>query len=145
MEPVCSGQIEIGFIDRGHFDLWRKAVQDSEHFLRALTVALGVPFDENRVRAQFRGGAQRQGAKALSPTGMLRRDNAALIRFPAHHDRFPFQRRVEQLFNGDEERVHVDMADQAWHTLVGKRHEVSSTVVASMDWCQKMLKRSRRT
>ena len=64
MEPVCSGQIEIGFIDRGHFDLWRKAVQDSEHFLRALTVALGVPFDENRVRAQFRGGAQRQGGIA---------------------------------------------------------------------------------
>ncbi len=39
------------------------------------------------------------------------RDNPALVCFAAHYDGFAFQRRIEQFFDGDEEGIHVEVAD----------------------------------
>jgi hypothetical protein len=38
-------------------------------------------------------------------------DDAALIAFSADDDCFAFERRIEELFDRDEERVHIDMED----------------------------------
>src|ERR1700744_5549 len=41
------------------------------------------------------------------------RDHTAFITLPTHHNRLPFQGRVEQFFDRDEEGVHVDMKNGA--------------------------------
>ena len=69
--------------------------------------------DEDGMRAHARGGAQRHGGVHAELAGFVRRSryHAALVRPAAHHDGLAFERRIEQLFDGHEERVHVHVED----------------------------------
>ena len=111
VQALGAGQIEIGFVDRGHLDLRREALQDFVNLVRVFDVALAVAVDEDRLGAEFVGGPQGHGRVDSELAGRVRcrRDHAALIGPPADDHRFAFERGIEQLLDGDEERVHVEM------------------------------------
>ncbi len=67
--------------------------------------------DEDGLRAEAGGGAQRHGgvdAEFARGVGSGR-DHAALVGLSADYHGFAFERRIEELFDGDEEGVHVDV------------------------------------
>ena len=66
---------------------------------------------EDGLRAEPVGGAERHGGvDAELARGVGRgRDDAALIGLSADDHGLAFERRVEELFDGDEEGVHVDV------------------------------------
>src|SRR5947209_13638007 len=58
------------------------------------------------------------------------RDHAALVPLPANHHGLAFERRIEQLFHGDEECVHIHVKDDSacgGHLL--KIHQTAVTFV----------------
>src|ERR1035438_1807399 len=90
---------------------------------RSIAVSLGVTVHEDGLGAQAVGGAERHGgvdAKLARGVGGGR-DDAALIGLAAAHDRFAFERVVEEFFDGDEEGVHVDV-------------EVGAHFMPPLDW-----------
>ena len=91
----------------------RKPPQHLENLAGVLPVALGVAVHEDRLRAELGGGAQRHGGMDSERPRFVgcRRDHAALVRTAPHHHRLAFQGRVEQFFDGNEERVHVQVED----------------------------------
>ena len=111
VQPLGAAHIEIRLVDRRHLDERRERSQHFVHLVRALAVPLGMAIDEDRLRAQLVRGAQRHRRMHAELPRRIgrRRDHPALVRPSADHDRLAFQRRVEQLFHGHEERVHVDM------------------------------------
>ncbi len=117
MQPLGPGHIEIGFVDRSHLDERREAFQNLEDAPRIFAIALRMPFDEDRVRAKLVSGAQRQRGMNAELTGFVgcRGNHTALVALPADHHRFALERRVEELFHGYEERIHVDVEDGADH------------------------------
>src|SRR5580704_15404195 len=66
---------------------------------------------ENGLRTKPGGGAQRHGGVNAELSGGVGsgRYHAALIGLPTDHDGLAFERRIEELFDGDEESVHVDV------------------------------------
>src|SRR5215831_18975597 len=69
--------------------------------------------NEDGVRTQLIRGSQRHGRMHSELTRFIgcRRDHSALIRLPAHHHCFSLKRGIEQLFNRNEEGVHIDVED----------------------------------
>ena len=67
--------------------------------------------DEDGLRTEFVGSAQRHGgvdaelARRVGGGG----DHAALMRLSADDDGLALERGIEELFDGDEEGVHVDV------------------------------------
>jgi hypothetical protein len=117
MQALGAGEVEIGFVDGGHFDAGREAVQDVEDLVREIAVTVHVAFDEDGLRAEAGGGAERHGgvdAEFSSGVGGGR-DDAALVGLAAYDDGFAFEGRVEEFFDGDEEGVHIYMADDSLH------------------------------
>ncbi len=76
-----------------------------------------MAFDEDGVRAEFVGRAQRQRGVDAEFAGFVRcgGNDAALVALAADDYGFAFERRVEELFDRDEEGVHVDVEDGAGH------------------------------
>ena len=113
VEPLGTGHVEIGFVDGGHLHFGREAVHHVEDFLRALAVALGVAFDEDRLRAKLAGCAQGHGGvDAKFPCRVAGRgDYAALVGLAAYDDGLAFERWVVEFFHRDEEGVHVEVED----------------------------------
>ena len=111
MQALGAGQVQIGFVDRRHLHFRREALQHFINLVRVFDVALAVAVDEDRLGAEFVGGPQGHGRvhAELARRVRCRRDHAALVGPPADHHRLAFERRIEQLFDGDEERVHVEM------------------------------------
>ena len=91
VQALGAGQVEIGFVDRGHLDLRRKLLQHFVDFVRVFDVALAVAVDEDRLRAEFVGGPQGHGrvdAELARRVG-CRRDHAALVGPPADDHGLP--------------------------------------------------------
>ena len=87
-----------------------------EHFVHAggvVAVAGGVAVDEDGMRAHACGGAQRHGGMHAEFARFVgcRGHHAALVRAAAHDHGLAFERRIEQLFDGHEERIHVHVKD----------------------------------
>ena len=67
--------------------------------------------DEDGLRAEPVGRAKRHGGMYAELARSIRRgrDHAALIGLSTDHHGLAFERRIEELFDGDEEGVHVDV------------------------------------
>ena len=102
------------------------------HFFRALAIALRMPVDEDRLRTHLGRRAQRHGrmhSKLPRRIGS-RRDDSALVPLSSDHDCLAFQGWIEQFFDGDEERVHVDVENSAGESgLLGGSHR--ATILAA--------------
>ena len=111
MQALGAGEIHVCFVHRGHVDLGRKRFEDFVHLARIFAIAGGVAVDEDGLRAQARGGAKRHGGvDAEFARGIGRgRDHAALVSLPTDDHGLADERGIEELFDGDEEGVHVDV------------------------------------
>ena len=111
VQAFGAGHIEVGLVDGGHLHQRREGLQHVVDLVRAFAVALGVAVDEDGMRAELVGGAQRHGGMDAELARRIGRrgDHAALVRTAAHHHGLAFQGRVEQLFHRHEEGVHVDV------------------------------------
>ncbi|HET6179787.1 MAG TPA: hypothetical protein VFE61_22890 [Candidatus Sulfotelmatobacter sp.] len=102
-----------GFVDGCHLHFGGERVEHFVDFLGTLAVALGMSVDEDGMRAHLSRGTQRHGgvnselARFVGGGG----DNTTLVALAANDDGLAFQRRVEELFDRDEEGVHVDVED----------------------------------
>ena len=72
-----------------------------------------MAIDESRVRAEPGGCSQGHGRVDAKFAGCTRGcgDDPTLVCLSSHYHRFAFQRWIEQLFDGHEERMHVYMTD----------------------------------
>jgi hypothetical protein len=88
--------IEVGFVNRRHFDERGEGLEDLADLMRALAVAVGVAFDEDGLRAEFVGCAQRHGGMDAELAGGVRSggDDAALVGAAADHDGLAAERGV---------------------------------------------------
>ena len=122
VQPFGAGHIEIGFIDRSHFDLGRERSQHAVHFFRTLAIAVGMAVHEDGLRAKLGRGAQRHGGVHAELAGFVRcrGNHAALVALSAHDYGFSLQFRIEQLFHGHEEGVHIDVEDRPGKAAHGK-------------------------
>ena len=113
MQAFGPSHVQIGFVDGNHLDLRREGFEDPVHFLRACAIAVGMAVHENSLRTKFGGGAQRHGGMHAECPRRVRGcgDNAAFVALASDHDGLAFQRWVEQLFDRDEEGVHVNVED----------------------------------
>ena len=111
VQALRAGEIQVGFVDRGHFNLGRKCLKDFEDLARVLAIASRVAIDEYCVRAESRGRAQRHGRVDTElARGLGRgRDHTALVGLPANDHGLAHERGIEEFFDGDEEGVHVDV------------------------------------
>ena len=89
----------------------REALEHVVDLARVFAIALGMAVDEDGLRAESVGGAQRHGGvDAEFARGVGRgRDDAALVGLAADDHGLAFERGIEELFDGDEEGVHVDV------------------------------------
>ena len=88
VQPFGAGHVEIGFIDRGHFDLGRERGQHPVHFFGTLAIAVGMAVHEDGLRTQLGRGAQRHGGVHAKLAGFVRRrgNHAALVALSSHDD-----------------------------------------------------------
>ena len=115
MQTFRAGKIEIRFVNRNHFDDGRKFREDRGDAIAPLGIFGVVTIEINRVRAEAPGSAQRHCGMHAEFSRFVgrRRDDSALVALAPDHDRFSFQRGIEEFFDGDEESVHVDVEDDA--------------------------------
>ena len=114
MQALGAGEIEIGFVDRNHFDDGRKFVEDGGDAVAPLGIFGVMAIEVDGVRAEAAGGAQRHGgvdaefARFVAGGG----DYATLIGLAADDDGFAAELGALEQFDGDEEGVHVDVEDR---------------------------------
>ena len=115
VQAFGAGEIEIGFVDRGHFDDRRKLSRESWRRDRSIRRRAVVAVEKNCVGAKLPSGAQRhRGMDAEFPRFVARRGNhAALIGLAAHDYRLAAQFRSLQQLDRNEERVHIDMQNRS--------------------------------
>src|SRR5438552_11050453 len=113
VQSFGTGEIEVGFVNRNHFNDRRKLREDGRDAVAPLSVFFVMAVQENSVRAKPSRSAQRhRGMNAVFPRFIARRGNyAALVRPPAHDYRLATKLRAIEQFHGDEKRVHVDVKD----------------------------------
>ncbi len=111
MQTLRARHVEIGFVDRCHFDARRELLQHCVHAARVIEITVAMAVDKDRLRAKFVGGAQRHRRMNAEFASRVagRRNHAALVGLSADHDGLAFERWIVQLFDGDEEGVHVEM------------------------------------
>src|ERR1700722_12700382 len=111
VEALSAGEIHVGFVDGGHVYLRREALKNFIDLARVFAITGGVAIHEDGLRAEARGGSQRHGGvDAELSRGIGRgRDDATLVGLSTDDDGLSLERRVEELFDGDEECVHVDV------------------------------------
>ena len=109
-----AGEIEIGFVDRSHFDNRRIFRQDCGDAVAPFAIKIVVAIEENCVRAQAARGSQRHGglnavfSRFVAGCG----DDAALVGLAPDDHRLAAKLGPCQQFDGNEERVHIDMQDR---------------------------------
>ena len=123
VQPLRAGEVEIGFVDGGHFHLGRKAAQDFVSLVRVLSVSLRVSVDEERLWAELGRSAQRHGRMHTKLPGRVGSggNNTALVALSTYDDRLALEGWVVELFHGDEERVHIDVEDGAVRGVDSRR------------------------
>src|SRR5579883_417507 len=104
-----SGEIEIGFVNRDHFDDGRKGGENFSHAVAPLRILVVMPVEKNRMRAELARRAQRHcGLDSVFARFVARGgDDAALIGPSAHNDGLAAQFWALEQFDGDEEGVHI--------------------------------------
>ena len=114
MEALGAGEIEIGFVYRGHFDHWGKSRQDGGDLVAPLGIYVVLAFEEDGVWAEAACGAKRhRGMDAETAGFVARRGNyAAAIGLAADHYGLAAKFGVIEQFDGDEEGVHVYVKDR---------------------------------
>ena len=92
VQAFGAGHVEVGFVDRGHFDLRRERAEHFVDFLGTFPIALGMAIDENRVGTHFSRGAQGHGGMHTELAGFIGGggDDTTLVALSAHYDRFAF-------------------------------------------------------
>src|SRR4029077_2285511 len=97
------------------------------NLFRVFAIELHVPVKVNAVWAELRGCAQRHGGVHSEFASSIGggSDHAPLILRATNDYRLAFERRIEQLFHGDEEGVHVEVEDDAirCHTAISPRRQ----------------------
>src|SRR6267378_2244068 len=113
VQSLGAGEIEIGFVDRDHFDDWREFRENARDAIAPLRIFFVVAIQKNRVRAQpSRRSKRHRGVNPEFPRFIARGGNdAALIGSSANHNWFASQFRPLEQFHRNEERVHVYMKD----------------------------------
>ena len=125
VQALGTAHVEIGFVDRRHFDLRRKSAEHFVNLFGTLAVALGMSVDEDGVRALLGCGAQRHGGMDSELAGFVGSggDHSTLVALPANDNGFAFQRRIVEFLDRDEEGVHIDVEDGARERgLLGGSH-----------------------
>ena len=123
VQALGPGHIEVRFVDGGHLYNRRKRAQHLVNLARVLAVALRMPFHENGLRAALVSSAQGHGRVDPEFAGSIgsRGNHAALVRFPAYHDRLAFEGWVVQFFHRHEEGVHIDVEKSHFLLWKGRR------------------------
>jgi len=124
---------EVHIVDGGHFDLWGKHAEDVVSLFGEFTVTVGVSVDEDGVRAHLGRGAQRHGGMHSEFSRFVgsRGDDSAFVALSTNDYGFAFQRRIVELFHGDEESVHVDVEDGAGDGGLGRGGHASGNFNSS--------------
>ena len=120
-QPRGAGEVEIGFVNRGHFDHRRELAEDGGDAVAPAGVEIVAAFEKNRMRAQLSRRAQRHGRMNAKAAGLItgRRDDAAGIGGAADDDRLAAKFGPLQQLDGDEERIHVHVQNR--RHAVGER------------------------
>ena len=114
MKPRGSGEIEVGFIDRGHLHHRRKSGEDRGDAIAPFGIEIVAAFEENRVRAELSGRAQGHGRMNAVAARFItrRRYDSTAIRLSADNDGLSAQLRpIEQLYR-NKERVHIHVQNR---------------------------------
>ena len=113
VQALGPGHVEVGLVDRGHFDLRRVGAENAVDFFGTFAVTLGMSVDKDGVRTLLGCGAQRHGRVNTELARFVGsgRDHSALVALSAYDDCLSLQRWIVELFHGDEEGVHIDMED----------------------------------
>lgn len=110
-----AGEVEIAFVDAGHFDVWGEVKGVGEHPLGELFVALVVAGEDDELGAELAGAGGGHGgvdAHAASFVGSGGDDAAGLA---ADGDGFAAETGVGGLLYGSEEGIGVQVDDGARH------------------------------
>ena len=113
VQALGSGEIEIGFVDRGHLHHRRKLRQDRGDAVAPFGVEIVAAFEKNGVRAEPPGGAQRHGGMDAVAARFIagRRNHAAPVGLPADDHGLAAQLGPLEQLHGNKERVHVHVQD----------------------------------
>src|SRR4029079_7606257 len=103
------------FVYRRHLYAWRKVLKLGVNFARVFDVAVAMAVDEDCLGAQLIGGAQRHGRMHSEFSGGVgcSGDDSTLVGAAPDDHRLALERRIEQLFDRDEEGVHVEMEERS--------------------------------
>ena len=112
-EAFATGHVEVGFVDGGHVDKRGEGTQNLFDFFGVFAVEVEVALDEDGVGAEEARRAERHGGVDAVFAGLVAGggDDTALVALAANDDGLAFEGRVEELFDGDEEGVHVEVED----------------------------------
>ncbi len=97
MQALGSGHVDVRFVDGDHLQLRRKAIQHLVHLGGVVAIALRMPIDEDRLRAELGCRTQRhRRVNSELPRRIGRgRYHPALVPLAADHNRLSLQRRIE--------------------------------------------------
>src|SRR6266481_1085888 len=114
VQSLGSGEIEVGLVDRNHFDDRRKFRKNGGDAVAPFPIFFVMAVEKNRVWAESSRGAQRhRGMDAILSRFVARGgNNAALIGTPADYNRLAAKFWQIHQFHRDEKRVHVHMEDR---------------------------------
>jgi len=109
VQSLGAGEIEIGFVDRDHFDDGREFRENGRDAVAPLRIFFVVAIQKNRVRAQPpRRSKRHRGVNPEFPRFVARGgDDAALIRPTADNHGLAAKLRPFQQFHRNEKRVHI--------------------------------------
>jgi hypothetical protein len=148
VQAFSSAHIEVGFVDGSHFHLRRESSKNTVDLFRTFAVALGMPVDEDGVRALLRGRAKWHGGVDPEFSRFVRsgRDNAALMALTSHDHGLPFQRWIVEFLDRDEESIHVDVEDRSRKRgLTSDSHAAGILAVVGGELVPSILRRPPRT
>ena len=113
VEAFGAGEVEIGFVDRNHFDDGRKFREDGGDTVAPFGVFFVVTIEKDGLGAEASRGAQGHGGVDAELAGFVAGggDNAALVGAATDNHRLAAEFGAVEEFDGDEEGVHVDVED----------------------------------
>ena len=113
MEALGAGEIEIGFVDGGHFDNGRKFREDGGDAVAPLGVEIVAAFEKNCVRAEAAGGSERHGGMNAEDAGFVAGGGnySTAIGLAADYYGLAAEGGTVEEFDGNEESVHVYVED----------------------------------
>ena len=116
VQALGAGKVEIGFVDRGHFDRGSELLQHFEDPAGVFAIAFAVAFHKDRLRthlvccAQGHGRMHAEFSRGVGCGG----DHSAFVE-SSHPTTLActLERRIEKFLDGNEEGVHVEVEKRA--------------------------------